>query len=182
MLRAWFIFSFCWAPNRNVLPFSHLDSHYRTQLPSVPKLLNKAVKALPISYAYKKKSSNVFQEKKDRLLSGKWGYLEYICGHTLCHSLLSASPAQKNGFSYAAAAVTVWILNSHKPYGVAGQKKIHTFSHGQILFLQSINTSIYMSSWYSCQLDAKKIISFQMSRLPANIWFRFLEFGCLNRK
>lgn len=64
----------------------------------------------------------------DRMSSGKFGYLEYICGHTLCHSLLSASPAQKNDFSYTAAAVIVWIVNSHKPYGVAEEKNF-TLSH-----------------------------------------------------
>lgn len=67
------------------------------------------------------------RRKIDRMLSGRGGYLEYICGHILCHSLLSASPAQKTGFSYTGAAVTVWIANSHKPYGVAGKKNFTLF-------------------------------------------------------
>lgn len=33
------------------------------------------------------------------MLRGKLEYLEYICGHVLCHSLLSASLAQKKNTS-----------------------------------------------------------------------------------
>lgn len=59
------------------------------------------------------------------MLSGKRGYLEYLYEHILCHSLLSAAPAQSNGFSYTAADVIVWMVNSHKPYGVAEKNPSH---------------------------------------------------------
>lgn len=86
------------------------------------------------------------RRKIDRMLSGRGGYLEYICGHILCHSLLSASPAQKTGFSYTGAAVTVWIANSHKPYGVAGKKTSHFFTWTNITIAKHKHINIYVFS------------------------------------
>lgn len=121
----------------------------------------------------------------DRMLSGKWGYLEYICGHILCHSLLSASPAPRNGFSYAAAAVIVWIVNSHEPYGVAEEKNF-TLSHMDKYYYCKAQTHQYMCLFsgeaYSLQPDSKKIIGYQRSRLPVNIQFGFLGFGWVSGK
>lgn len=121
----------------------------------------------------------------DRMLSGERGYLEYTGGHTLCYLLLNSSPAQRNGFSYTAAAVIVWIVNSHKPYGVAEEKNF-TLSHTDKYYYCKAQThqytSIFSGEASSLQPDSKEITFFQMSRSPLNIWLGFLEFECFDRK
>lgn len=82
----------------------------------------------------------------DRMLSGKRGYLEYIGGHTLCYLLLNSSPAQRNGFSYTAAAVIVWIVNSHKPYGVAEEKTSHFLTWTNIIIAKHKHINIRVFS------------------------------------